>query len=122
MGSSVEVPATDGTTDGSEDDGAVDNSVPNEDEEGDPIEDEALEPVEDEDANADGGICTETDGGLNYIEAGQVTDAVGNFFQDSCTFTGRLKESYCNKAGMGVELDYDCPEDFSCVDGACVLD
>jgi len=68
------------------------------------------------------GTCVDTDGGLNYEEAGMVVE--GKITEeDTCSgssvYTGRLYEEYCDEDGKHARMTYDCPSGV-CEDGACV--
>lgn len=69
------------------------------------------------------GVCTDTDGGLNYAVLGEVTDVLNAVDSDRCSrsdvFPGRLYEAYCEEDGTHAREIYDCPSGV-CVDGACV--
>ncbi len=97
----------------------------------DEVEDEVMETTaemaeasENNEYNAyDVAGCTDTDGGLNYNEAGSTVDVHGVTDADYCSenknYSGRLYENYCEEDGKHGRETYDCPSG-SCKDGACI--
>lgn len=72
---------------------------------------------------AEGGACTDTDGGLTYDQYGVVVYGKGSSKQDDCTpvptDANRLTEYSCDENGERyVRTYYTCPN--GCKDGACV--
>ena len=90
-------------------------------------EEEEEEAAEEETEEADYTVievegCEDTDGGLNYDEAGTVTDVHDLVDADYCSqnenYAGRLYEVYCLENGKRGRETYDCPSGL-CQSGAC---
>lgn len=68
--------------------------------------------------------CTDSDGGLNYYVQGTVygyNSSAGNYsYTDACVNSIRLEEWYCYGTYPQYQL-HDCPTNYSCSNGACVI-
>jgi hypothetical protein len=71
--------------------------------------------------------CTDTDGGIDYLNNGTASDSSGNVTTDSCSLNGAyITEAYCG-ADSRVKTDADVScfgvfgADYICQSGACVL-
>lgn len=66
------------------------------------------------------GVCNDSDGGLNYFEAGTMSYE-GKIGRDQCRLDGFLGEYYCNGNQGGYEIK-DCSDfgaDYLCSEGIC---
>lgn len=71
--------------------------------------------------------CTDSDGGKNYFEKGEITgilESTGQSitFNDQCTSPTQVIEHYCDKGYIKTVEEYGtfCPAGKTCDDGACV--
>ncbi len=69
-------------------------------------------------------ICTDSDGGLDYYEKGEVVRGGSLILEDSCLSNGiTLHEKACKSDGEVWTESYDCSSEGKvCKDGACVED
>ena len=68
----------------------------------------------------DGSVtCTTTDGGSNLYVNGFCTDS-HDTKREVCLSSGELEESYC-VSNMCLTEIINCPKDYSCQQGACVI-
>jgi len=63
-------------------------------------------------------LCTDSDGGIDYYEKGEITEYT-ILVPDYCIDSSRLKELYCSN-GRSAETTYTCPS--GCREGACVIE
>ena len=62
--------------------------------------------------------CTDSDGGLNYIIKGTVTDG-SETLEDFCVDSVKLSEALCNSDQRGAYAQYVCSD--GCYEGACIV-
>ena len=69
--------------------------------------------------------CTDSDGGLNYYNYGEVKGCVYNGLSGGCGITSDkcigknlIQEAYCNNENKSSHINYSCS--YGCSDGACI--